>query len=65
MDLTKLENKPIDEKLYENGNSFTLELPNSKRVIGFKLLTQKDENEIEEILKIMKKLKNLQEFHIH
>ena len=44
--------------------AFTFELPNSKRVIGFKLLTQKDENEIEEILKIMKKLKNLQEFHI-
>ena len=33
VDLTKLENKPIDEKLFENGNSFTLELPNSKRVL--------------------------------
>ena len=51
VDLTKLENKPIDEKLYQSGNSFTLELPNSKRVIGFKLLTQKDENDIAEILK--------------
>ena len=64
MDLTKLKNKPIDEKLFENGNNFTFELPNSKRVIGFKLLTQKDEKEIEEKLKIMKKLKSLQVFHI-
>ena len=47
VDLTKLENKPIDEKLYENGNNFSFELPNSKRVVGFKLLTQRDENEIE------------------
>ena len=53
VDLTKLKNKPIDEKLFENGNSFTLELPNSKRVVGFKLLTQKDENEIEETMSIV------------
>jgi len=65
VDLTELDNKPIDEKLFENGNNFSLELPNSKRVIGFKLLTQRDENEIDKSLKIMKKLKNLQEFHIH
>jgi len=59
VDLTKLENKPIDEKLFENGNSFTLELPNSKRVVGFKLLTQKDENEIEETMKDYEKVEKL------
>jgi len=59
VDLTKLENKPIDEKLYENGNIFTLELPNSKRVIGFKLLTQRDENEIEETMKDYEKVEKL------
>ena len=32
---------------YENGNNFSFELPNSKRVIGLKLLTQKDENDIQ------------------
>jgi len=59
VDLTKLENKPIDEKLFENGNSFTLELPNSKRVVGFKLLTQKDEKEIEEAMKDYEKVEKL------
>ena len=59
VDLTKLDNKPIDEKLFENGNSFTFELPNSKRVIGFKLLTQKDENEIEETMKDYEKAEKL------
>ena len=59
VDLTKLDNKPIDEKLFENGNSFTLELPNSKRVIGFKLLTQKDENEIDEMMKDYEKVEKL------
>ena len=59
VDLTKLENKPIDKKLYENGNSFTFELPNSKRTIGFKLLTQQDENEIEETMKDYEKVEKL------
>ena len=59
VDLTKLENKPIDEKLFENGNNFTFELPNSKRIIGFKLLTQKDENQIAETLKDYEKVEKL------
>ena len=59
VDLTKLDNKPIDEKLFENGNSFTFELPNSKRTIGFKLLTQQDENEIEETMKDYEKVEKL------
>ena len=59
VDLTKLENKPIDKKLYENGNSFTFELPNSKRTIGFKLLTQQDENDIAKTLKDYEKAEKL------
>jgi len=59
LDLTKLENKPIDEKLYENGNNFSFELPNSKRVIGFKILNQKDENQIEETMKDYEKVEKL------
>ena len=59
VDLTKLENKPIDKNLYENGNSFTFELPNSKRVLEFKILTQQDENKIEGLLKDYEKLTKL------
>jgi Cft2 family RNA processing exonuclease len=59
VDLSKLQNKSIDEKLFENGNNFTLELPNSKRVIGFKLLTHKDEKQIEETLKDYEKAEKL------
>ena len=59
VDLTKLENKPIDEKLFENGNNFSFELPNSKRVIGFRILTQKDEKQIEETLKDYEKAEKL------
>jgi hypothetical protein len=59
VDLTKLENKPVDEKLFENGNDFTFELPNSKRTIGFKLLTQQDENDIAKTLKDYEKVEKL------
>ena len=59
VDLTKLGNKQIDEKLFENGNNFSLKLPNSKRVIGFKLLTQKDETQIEETMKDYEKVEKL------
>ena len=51
VDLSKLNNKKIDEKKYKNGNLFSLELPNSKRVVEFKLLTHGDDKKIDEILK--------------
>ena len=35
VDLSKLNNKKIDESIYENGNLFSFELPNSKRVVEF------------------------------
>jgi len=59
VDLTKLKNKKIDKSLYENGNNFEFELPNSKRIVGFKLLTQKDENQIDEIMKDYEKVEKL------
>ena len=59
IDLTTLEHKKIDEKIYKNGNLFSFELPNSKRVVEFKLLTQNDENKISENLKDYEKLTKL------
>jgi hypothetical protein len=59
IDLTTLEHKKIDEKIYKNGNLFSFELPNSKRVVEFKLLTQNDENQISENLKDYEKLTKL------
>ena len=47
-DLTKLETKKVDEKLFESGeNKFEFKLPHSKRVIEFKMLVHRDEREIE------------------
>ncbi len=59
VDLSKLNNKTIDEKKYKNGNLFSLELPNSKRVVEFKLLTHGDDKKIDEILKDYKKVEKL------
>jgi len=59
IDLTTLEHKKINEKLYKNGNLFLFDLPNSKRVVEFKLLTQNDENQISENLKDYEKLTKL------
>ena len=59
IDLTKLEHKKINEKLFKNGNQFSFELPNSKRVLEFKILTQQDENKIAEMLKDYEKLTKL------
>ena len=59
VDLSKLNNKKIDEKLFENGNNFEFELPNSKRIVGFKLLTHGDESEIENTLKEFEKVEKL------
>ena len=59
VDLTKLKDKKIDTKLYSKGITFEFELPNSKRVLNFKLLTQKDEKEIDEIIKDYEKAEKL------
>ena len=55
--MTKLETKNVDEKLFESGeNKFEFKLPNSKRVIEFKLLTHKDEREVEAEVEGYKKI---------
>ncbi len=59
IDLTTLDHKKVDESLLQNGNNFEFELPNSKRKLGFKLLTHKDESEINKILKSLEKAEQL------
>ena len=59
IDLSTFTPKEVDTKLLENGNSFEFELPNSKRVIGFKLLTHGDEKKITEINKDYEKATQL------
>ena len=59
LDLTTLEHKEIDKDIYKNGNNFEFELPNSKRKIEFKLLTEIDEKEIDEVLKDYEKVEKL------
>ena len=55
-DLTKLKTKEVPEKVFKNGNKFEFTLPNSKRVIEFKLLTHKDEREIDAEVKAYQKV---------
>ena len=56
-DLTQLKNKKVDEKLFESGkNEFEFTLPTSKRTITFKLLTHKDERQIDSTIQALEKL---------
>lgn len=56
IDLTALQAKDIDEKIYKNGNLFSFELPTSKKTLEFKVLTHKDESEVLKTLKQLEKL---------
>ena len=48
VDLTKLKDKKLDEKIVSDGvNEFEFELPATKRKLTFKLLTSADEKEID------------------
>tara|TARA_Y100000592_G_scaffold68619_1_gene106626 strand:+ start:453 stop:1244 length:792 start_codon:yes stop_codon:yes gene_type:complete len=58
IDLSKIESKPINEKDYSNGNQFSFELPNSKRMVEFKLLDHRTEKAIEAELKALKKIES-------
>ena len=51
LDLTSLDHKETDFD-----DDYTFELPNSKRVLGWKFITQRDENEITEELKALRKV---------
>jgi hypothetical protein len=55
-DLTKVGDKKIDRKLFKGGkNEFEFDLPASKTKILFRLLTHKEEKEIDAELKAYKK----------
>lgn len=57
VDLSKLENKKLDESLFTKGkNEFTFILPTSGTEIKFKLLTHKDERDIAEEVKGLQKI---------
>ena len=58
VDLSKIENKPLDESLYIKGkNEFSFDLPSSNNEITFKFLTHGDESKINQELEGLKKLK--------
>lgn len=57
VDLSKLEEKKIDESLFKAGtNSFTFSLPKSGNTVTFKLLTHGDEKKIDAEIKGLKKI---------
>ena len=56
VDLTKLKDRKIDEKSIKDGNFFEMELPATKRKIGFKLLTAGDERNIDKEIKGLEKI---------
>jgi hypothetical protein len=56
VDLAEIKNKEVDYSLFNNANEFTFTLPQSKNEITFKVLTHKDERQIEDELKGLKKV---------
>jgi len=57
VDLSQMENKPLKEELFkERKNEFLFTLPKSGNVITFKILTHKDEQDINRELEGLKKI---------
>jgi hypothetical protein len=57
VDLSTLENKPLNEELFKDGeNNFEFTLPHSGNKVTFKLLTHKDEQDINRELEGLKKI---------
>ena len=57
IDLTQLKDKEIDHSLFKKGvNEFSFELPVSKRLVTFKLVTQLDEKNTAAEIKSLKKV---------
>ena len=57
VDLTTFADKKIDFSKHDKGqNEFTFKLPSTKVELTFKILTQKDERDIDDELKAMKKI---------
>ena len=58
VNLSEIENKPIDESLYTKGlNEFSFTLPTSKNEVTFRFLSHGDETKINQELEGLKKLK--------
>lgn len=58
VDLSTIENVPLDESLYTRGeNNFSFKLPSTNNTVTFKLLSHKDEKAIDRELEGLKKLK--------
>jgi len=65
IDLTNVEDKPLNEKLITKGkNTFHYTLPTSKTEITFKLLTHRDEKAITNEIKGLKKIDKKSSFEI-
>jgi hypothetical protein len=56
VDLSEIKNKEVDYSQYDNRNEFTFVLPKSKNEVTFKILTHKDERQIDEEIKGLKKV---------
>ena len=56
VDLSEIKNKEVDYSLYENKNEFAFVLPKSKNEVTIKILTHKDERQIDEEIKGLKKV---------
>ena len=57
VDLSQVENKPLKEELFKDGtNEFEFTLPKSGNVVTFKILTHKDEQDINRELEGLKKI---------
>jgi hypothetical protein len=59
IDLTKLENIKFDESVFKGENKFSFTLPNSKKVLEFKLLTHSDEEQIDALLQQYEKISSV------
>ena len=57
VDLSTLEHKEIDQELYkQNGNEFSFTLPATQNLVTFKILTHKDERNIEQEIRGLQKI---------
>jgi len=56
IDLAEIKNKNVDYSQFNNTNEFTYTLPISKNEVTFKLLTHRDEKQIDDELKGLKKI---------
>ena len=58
IDLTTIEPKPFDESIVDENGHIEFELPKSKIKIKFKILTEKEEDNIQKDIKSLSKFKS-------